>query len=298
MTRCTRHALTLIEVLVVLAVVSVLLGLLLPAVQLVRAAAARASCANNLRQLGLAAHQYHDDHQVFPAGMRFQGFRDPYPLAGWLVFLLPYLEQDSLWRQTQEAYRQAPFPFANPPHEGLATVVKMFVCPADGRAATPQLSARTHQRIALTSYLGVSGTTSLAGDGMLFKDSRIRFTDVLDGTSSTLFAGERPASTDFQFGWWYAGAGQRFTGSADSVLGVVELNFLEPTINSCPVQAYSYGPGSLSNQCDLFHFWSLHQGGSHFLFVDGSVRFLAYPVASVLPALATRAGGEVVPTSD
>src|SRR6185312_5127487 len=88
-----RDAVTLLELLVVLAIIGILLGLLLPAVQRARDAAARIKCANNLHQLGLAAHQYHDTMGSFPAGMRLQAFRDPYPMMSWLTQLLPYVEQ-------------------------------------------------------------------------------------------------------------------------------------------------------------------------------------------------------------
>jgi len=78
------------------------------------------------------------------------------------------------------------------------------------------------------------------------------------------------------------------------VLGAQELNVLPYTIAPCLGGRYSYGPGEITNQCDIFHFWSMHAGGANFLFCDGSVRFLRYSAVSVLPALATRAGGEAV----
>ena len=105
-------------------------------------------------------------------------------------------------------------------------------------------------------------------------------------------AGERPPSADFQFGWWYAGAGQRFTGSADMILGVEEENILLVTAGSCAPGVYKFGPGSLANQCDMFHFWSPHTGGANWVFADGSVHFIPYSADSVLPALATYAGKE------
>src|SRR5256885_1850840 len=88
---------TLIELLVVIAIIGVLVGLLLPAVQKVREAANRIKCGNNLHQIGLAAHQYHDTAQSFPAGMRFRNGTDTYAMMSWLTQILPFVEQDSLW---------------------------------------------------------------------------------------------------------------------------------------------------------------------------------------------------------
>jgi prepilin-type N-terminal cleavage/methylation domain-containing protein/prepilin-type processing-associated H-X9-DG protein len=292
------HGFTLIELLVVIAIIGVLLGLTLPAVQQVRGSALRLKCANNLHQIGLAAHHYHDVNHCFPAGMRYQGGRDPYRLMTWHAQLLPYLEQQPLWAATQNAYRQNPDALRNPPHIGLSTVVPLFTCPADARPDSVQTAQREQLPVALTSYLGVEGRDVTTLDGVLFRDSRIRITDITDGTSQTLLVGERPPSADFQFGWWYAGAGQLFTGSADMVLGVEEPNLLLVTTGSCAPGVYRFGPGRIDNQCDMFHFWSLHRGGAHFLYADGSTHFLAYSAAGILPALASRAGGEVVSDPD
>jgi prepilin-type processing-associated H-X9-DG protein len=133
---------------------------------------------------------------------------------------------------------------------------------------------------------------------VLFLDSHVRLADITDGTSCTLMAGERPPSADCWYGWWYAGYGQAGTGSADMLLGARERNLGGPYVSSCPPGPYRFQAGRVENQCDLFHFWSLHPGGAHFLFADGSVRFLAYSAADILPALATRAGGEAVSLPD
>ena len=111
---------------------------------------------------------------------------------------------------------------------------------------------------------------------------------------------ERPPSADFQFGWWYAGTGQRFTGSADVVLGVREPNLQPVTVGSpCGPGSYPFAPArGFDDPCGMFHFWSPHPGGANFLFADGSVRFLKYSADPILPALATRAGNEAVAVPD
>jgi hypothetical protein len=102
--------------------------------------------------------------------------------------------------------------------------------------------------------------------------------------------GERPPSADGALGWWYAGEGQGGSGSADMVLGVREQNY---TFTECPPGRSAYGPGRVSNQWDALHFWSLHAGsGANFLSADGAVHFLRYSAAPLMPALASRAGGE------
>ena len=291
-----RSGFSLTELLVVIAIVGVLIGLLLPAVQKVRDFAARSKCSNNLHQIVLAAHQYHNTALSFPAGMRYQRGKDPLLFMSWLTALLPYLEQQELWNLTQDAYEQAPSPFPdkNPPHVGLDTVISTFVCPNDPRAGDVQRSRLENWAVALTCYLGVEGKDLWTNDGVFFRDSHVRFADIRDGTSQTLFAGERPPSPDFQFGWWYAGEGQVGTGSGDTFLGVEEQNVLPYTMAPCFRGVYTYGPGDITDQCDMFHFWSLHQGGANFALADGSVRFLSYSAAPLMSALASRAGGEAV----
>lgn len=289
-----RRGVTLVELLVVLAIIGVLLALVVPAVQRSRAAAARLECANNLKQIGLAAHGYHDSQRSLPPGMRWKNGKDSMLMSTWLVQLLPYIEQDALWNSAVAAYQQSPTPKSNPPHAAMSTAVRTYGCPADGRVSNVQLAPVDKVYVGLTSYLGVSGWNWSTVDGLLFRDSRIRLAEVVDGTSNTLLAGERPPSADFQFGWWYAGVGQQFTGSADMVLGVYEQNLQPVKPGSCPPGFYPFMPGRFNNQCDMFHFWSPHSGGAHFLFADGSVRFLNYDAASILPALASRAGGESV----
>jgi prepilin-type processing-associated H-X9-DG protein len=211
----------------------------------------------------------------------------------WLARLLPYIEQDTLWKATVAAYEYQPVPYVDPPHIGFSMPIRTFACPSDPRTFEPHQTHRS-RRAALTSYVGVLGTAYDSTEGVLFRDSHVRLTDITDGTSNTVMAGERPPSADFWYGWWYAGFGQAGTGSADMLLGARERNFGGGFVANCPPGPYHFQAGRLTEQCDLFHFWSMHPGGAQFLFADGSVRFLAYTADSVLPALATRAGGEVV----
>jgi prepilin-type processing-associated H-X9-DG protein len=295
-----RTALTLAELLVVIAIIAVLLGLLVPAVQKLREAAARLQCGNNLKQIGLALHHYHDQEGALPPALSTQSYR----YLSWMGRLLPYAEQDARWQEVAANYRASPRPWFNPPHRTDA-VVPLYTCPSDPRVRTPatvtvQIAPPSagsgpvrsvSLSVGLTSYLGVEGVDLNSRDGVLFANSSTRLADITDGLSQTLLVGERPPSADLEYGWWYAGPGQSRTGSTDVVLGAREVNVSQP---GCPPGQYAFGPGSFNGRCDLFHFWSPHPGGGQFLFADGSVHFLAYSAAPVLPALATRSGGEAV----
>jgi prepilin-type processing-associated H-X9-DG protein len=253
---------------------------------------------NHLKQIGLALHNYHDLHSRLPPGCSYLNGKDPYPHMSWMTRLLPYLEQQALWDQAVAAFEQNKF-FETPPHSTiLGQILPIFTCPADPRTSEPLFLAQVGLDVAPTAYQGIEGTNQFKRDGVLYLDSRIRFASVLDGTSNTLMVGERPPSADKRIGWWYAGWGQEKDGSADSVLGVNELNTYAGTQGSCPPGPYQFGPGTIDNQCDVFHYWSLHPGGANFLFVDGSVHFLSYDAVGIMPALATRAGGEPVSLSD
>jgi prepilin-type N-terminal cleavage/methylation domain-containing protein/prepilin-type processing-associated H-X9-DG protein len=282
---------TLIELLVVIAIISVIMGMLLAAVQQARSTALRLQCTNHLKQIGLALHYYHDSQGVLPTGCSYLGGRHPQPHMSWMARLLPYVEQEALWQQSLQAYSQEKF-FEKGPHLPiLARVLLVFTCPTDSRTLSPRDFGPF--QVGLTSYQGLGGLDYTTRDGVLYLDSRVRLADITDGLSNTVAVGERPPSWNELFGWWYPGWGQSKDGSADSVLGVRELNVYRRT-RRCPKGPYHFQVGEISNRCDTFHYWSLHPGGAHFLFADGSVRFLGYSADAILPALATRAGGESV----
>lgn len=292
-----RGAFSLIELLVVIAIISLLMGLMLSAVQKVREAAARLKCANNTKQLALALHQYHDAYGAFPPGCSWRNGADPQPHMSWLTRLLPWIEQEALWREALRAFEQEKF-FVRPPHGPIySRVIPLFVCPSDFDTQEPQ-DVGHYYKMAFTNYLGVWGTDYTRRDGILFLDSRTRIVDIRDGTTNTIMIGERPPSTDYLLGWWYAGWGQARDGSCEYLMGARELNNYAQYVGICPPGPYHYAPGHVENPCDTFHFWSYHAGGCNFALADGSVRFLSYSVDPILPALATRAGREVASVPD
>jgi prepilin-type N-terminal cleavage/methylation domain-containing protein len=205
----SRRAVTLLEMLVVIAIFAVLIGLILPAVMQVRAVAARTRCSSNLRNIGLALQNHHASFNRMPPGLR--GIGSDYPWFGWEGRILPFVEQDLVWQRAKSDYAPHPhLPVLH--HAGLSTPIRLYVCPADNRVQAAEMSGRGFV-VAFTSYLGVLGEDVGKQDGVFYCNSKIRLADVLDGTSNTLCVGERPPSDDLNYGWWYAGQGMRSTGA-------------------------------------------------------------------------------------
>lgn len=297
-----RRAFTLVELLVVIAIIGVLVGLLLPAVQAAREAARRISCQNNLHQVALAAHLYHDQFNQLPSGWISNG-QSGEPGWSWAAALLPHIEQDAVYQQIN--FSEA---IEEPEHAVVRVhAIDAYICPSD---IGPRLfeiaegddgghhhraTARTHDiytnvdapepklfSIAKANYSGVFGTFDLhdapyAGDGLFYGNSRHRFRDVTDGLSSTLMFGERSSRMGGVI--WH---------------GVIpEANAAEARV----VGVADHVPNSPSGHFEDFS--SYHPGGAQFALADGSVRFIAETVElSTFQALATRGTGEVVQHGD
>jgi prepilin-type N-terminal cleavage/methylation domain-containing protein/prepilin-type processing-associated H-X9-DG protein len=316
----TLRGFTLIELLVVIAIIAVLLGLLLPAVQQVRAAAARVQCLNNLKQIALAAHHYHDDHDQFPVGVCLPVLVGGRPTGGtnlW-VELLPYFEQDNLYQKWD--YYDNRGNVAGGRDAMQAHVIKILLCPADPLphlvidSTIPLQPSWSDGFYAMISYGGNAGKRSVMAvappgyqgmtrDGIFYINSCVRFADITDGSSSTFLFGER-YHRDPQFDLrqpvvWPGHSPIELWGrwgyvSTPGALGQVALHSAAPINHQVP-------PGG-----DLLTVWnragafgSGHPGGANFAFADGSVRFLSNGTSlPTLQALSTRAGGEVVSGGD
>jgi prepilin-type processing-associated H-X9-DG protein len=286
-----RTGITIVEILVAIGIIGILLALLVPAVQAARESARLLHCKNNLHQLGIAFEGHVAQQRKFPAGKISPIDNPNLGELSWLGQLLPYLDQSRLYANIQDAYAASPSPFVTPPHSAIAFPVQAFQCPTDWRVRGPQsASSRGGGYVALTSYLGVSGIDHQADTGVLYFGSQTAPKSILDGLSSTLLVGERPPSSDYNFGWWYTGVGQDGRGNADLFMGVNELPADSGRLSHCPPG--SFRPGSPDQLCDALNFWSMHSGGANFLFCDGHVDFISFDAATLEP-IATRAGREL-----
>jgi prepilin-type N-terminal cleavage/methylation domain-containing protein/prepilin-type processing-associated H-X9-DG protein len=301
------RAFTLIELLVVIAIIAILIGLLLPAVQKVREAAARMSCQNNLKQIGLGLHNYHDATGKLPPG--FIGNpgtspnRNPAPRGwGWATWILPYIEQGNLYTQINPGSTANPGgneipdgnlaqPAATPVGVLCQTRIRIYRCPAD---LGPDLNDQRGFH-ALSNYAGVmggwSGTStpsggSLDGTGVLYQNSKVTLTEIPDGTSNTVMVGERPygkptktasGTRTLRAAIWTGVWDEGKDGSVLWGLGGSDANKIN-------------GTG------DVWNFGSWHTGGgANFVFGDGSVRFLPDTLGEpTLSNLANRADGGTV----
>jgi prepilin-type N-terminal cleavage/methylation domain-containing protein len=276
-----RRAFTLIELLVVIAIIAVLMGLLLPAVQKVREAASRMTCANNLKQIGLALYQFEGAYQTFPS----QAATPPNQI-GWMVAILPYIEQEQVYQFFQANNWDSTLGGVKP--------VKTYYCPSDPQSY-PIILITSHSGDVGTDYVGVAGVDYTDGLGIINPKGAVRVGQISDGTTNTIMVGERPPQD--ATGWGrYAALTSGSTSAARPTTPLFNTaGTTPPTNNECPPPPYFFGSGPLSvyNLCSINQMWSNHSGGANFIIADGSVRFIGYDAALIMPALATYAGGEV-----
>lgn len=283
---------TLVELLVVIAIIGILVSLLLPAVQAAREAARRTSCFNHMKQIGLAAHNYHDTFKTLPSGWlgHDPATRRPWPEGetgwGWASLLFPFIEQNN----TAQNVVNYGLPVMHPANDAARVhYVPVFRCPSDIQSTNRDFDLGTSGgslvKLAVANYVGMFGTQELEdcigqpvgftclGDGVFQHQHGLRFADIIDGLSNTYLAGER--SSRIEHSTWVGAipggdeALERFLGIAD------------------------HAPNSEGIHLD--DLMSQHPGGTNFLLADGSVRLIAETIdLNVYRAQATRAGGESI----
>jgi prepilin-type N-terminal cleavage/methylation domain-containing protein/prepilin-type processing-associated H-X9-DG protein len=333
LSRRSTRGFTLIELLVVIAIISILIGLLLPAVQKVREAANRLSCTNNLKQIGLALHDYHGTLSKFPPGY-IDGNTNPDstpdndlgPGWGWATYLLPYIEQDNLYKQID--LTKGVGIGANT--QASLQPVKIYQCPSDGlQKPFPVYDSSFTKPIATVAFAnyvgcngwiecfngaggnpgsagndGLVGASGAAGVGLFYRNSNTRIADVTDGLSNTIVVGER-SSNHAPATWTAAVPGGRCPAWMAT----------QPPAPYAPPPGPAYDNADFGEAFVLAHgnathlpcadfpifdpdvFYSKHTQGANFLFGDGSVHFLS---SSINPYtyqyLCTMAGGETFPS--
>ena len=281
-----RRAFTLVELLVVIAIIGILVGLLLPAVQAAREAARRCQCMNNMAQLALAIHTHEFNTEHFPSGVINAGgpIRNE-PIGqhvSWIVQILPQMEQSSLYNH----FDQAAGAYAETNQKARQLSVPTILCPSSpesGRAGDDQSPS-------LSNYAGCHHDSEAPIDaennGVLFLNSRLRFSQILDGSSQTILLGEMlPGKNSLG---WASGtrATLRNTGSFKTPTGLLSSKVVQTVVDL---------PGSL----EVGGFSSYHMGGANFAFADGSVRFLSYTIKEeLLKQLGNRADGELLVDDD
>jgi prepilin-type N-terminal cleavage/methylation domain-containing protein/prepilin-type processing-associated H-X9-DG protein len=314
MSESRRAAFTLVELLVVIAIIGILIALLLPAVQAAREAARRTQCNNNLKQLGLGVHSFHEAKGIIPDSVSYgaeapagpdqcnQPGRTACNGRGWILTAMPYMELEQMYEQFEPFFTTTfgahTGGIATPVIQPLSTsFIPAFMCPSDPSAKE---LVRTQNQwapvpVAPTSYKGVIGDTRMGSTalfpngspdrhntignvGLFYRNryrERIALRDILDGTSNTFMVGEDVPEQNQHTAWSFS--------NGDYASCHVPLNYFTKPPN----------PADWPNKIS---FRSRHPGGAQFCFADGSVKYIQQTISHPLyRALSTRKGGEVVP---
>jgi prepilin-type N-terminal cleavage/methylation domain-containing protein/prepilin-type processing-associated H-X9-DG protein len=303
-----RHGFTLIELLVVIAIIAILIGLLLPAVQKVRDAAARAQCQNNLKQLGLAYHNYENTNKAFPPGSNdgfpTLGVAGP-PAAGWGLFLLPYIEQAPLAAMYNWTY--VFFDTAHSSNQTVSnTLLPIMLCPSapDAQVYTATVyqafgvvwqaapSSYTPLTSVNNSLITLLGMSVASNSGALKLATKTPILTITDGTSNTMLLGEI-AGRPFL---WQNGnnTGQMLNFQSGGFGGWADASSFSSSLYGSSADGTVRVGTSVINASNDYGFYSFHTGGTNLLFCDGSVRFVSTSVSpNNVVAMVTKAGGEV-----
>lgn len=301
-----RPGFTLIELLVVIAIIAILVSLLLPVVQQAREAARRTQCRNNLKQLGIALHNYHDVNGRFPPSGQWSVdssdvLHQPTTARSWIFHILPYVEKSSLFSRADDNLMsiQDPISSAN---------LTWLTCPSD-----PNSDLKVDffgQQMATTNYLGNSGHRGLGSTTRFFNclaipdlstgafhRAGVAIRDITDGTSNTLLVGERGVINRFGgWGMWNYGLQGCAPGLGDVVLSHDNWEFSSAGGGLNFIGGFRHPENTSEPEGDdIFHWWSHHSGGGLFLSGDGSARFISYNTSyEVMDNLHQRADGQVL----
>ena len=294
----TRKAFTLVEVLVVIAIIGILVALLLPAIQAARDSARRAQCTNNLKQIGLGLLNYEIAKKTLPSGYVSEftsNGDDTGPGWGWCSFILPQMEEAAIHRVIR-----FDLPIEHTNNGVRVANIPSFFCPTDSVPRVWQAKSRDASgkpialicEVAASNYVGMYGTSEpgVDGDGLFFRNSKIALKEITDGTSKTIAVGERA----HQLGnatWVGSVTGAILFPEDENTQGQPHTEHSSGMILGHAGEGI--GPGAPGG--DVNQFYSLHGDGANFLFADSHVTFLAADMDyKAYRSLATRAGGEVI----